>query len=423
MHRIGKTLAILFLFSLLVACGAAKTPTTVYYVNSAQPDDSLDGLSPLNAKKTIMAAVNAAPAGARNILVAGGLYGGAVSGTPRPQVILPADVSLYGGYSADFSTRDPATNVTTIQDFSNSATTEPPDAALMLASATTSTTVVDGFTILGGVSGYNSGVRVQTGGSPTIQNNIIKGGTGLVSFAIYAASNAHPLVQFNTLDGGSGSTTSAGLSNKGPSIIENNAIYGGGGGTYSEAVTSDGSPTLRNNTIHGGTGGTYSWAMLTNGHPVVQNNVFMTRSGSGSICFFEQVSVTTASPESLENNDFLGCTIAYRDSEGGCPGNADGDSNIYTCAVSEVNALSDIPGGLGGNVSVDPLFADIDGLDNNINTMDDNDWHFSASSPASVKAGGLNGRDQSPAWAFTTDKDGVSRPASGSPWSIGEYEP
>jgi hypothetical protein len=72
---------------------------------------------------------------------------------------------------------------------------------------------------------------------------------------------------------------------------------------------------------------------------------------------------------------------------------------------------------------VDPLFADIDGADNDINTMDDNDWHLSAGSPASVTAGGLNGLDQNPAWTFTTDKDGVTRPASGNPWSIGAYEP
>ena len=53
--------------------------------------------------------------------------------------------------------------------------------------------------------------------------------------------------------------------------------------------------------------------------------------------------------------------------------------------------------------------------------MADNDWRFSAGSPASVTNGGLNGIDAG--WTFTTDMDGIARPASGNAWSIGAYEP
>jgi hypothetical protein len=49
------------------------------------------------------------------------------------------------------------------------------------------------------------------------------------------------------------------------------------------------------------------------------------------------------------------------------------------------------------------------------------DWHLSASSPTAVTTGGLNGIDQG--WSFTTDYDGVTRPASGNPWSMGAFEP
>ncbi len=69
------------------------------------------------------------------------------------------------------------------------------------------------------------------------------------------------------------------------------------------------------------------------------------------------------------------------------------------------------------------MFVDIDGLDNNLNTMYDNDWHFSMASPASIASGGLNGIDEIPSWTFTDDFDGVSRPGSGNPWSMGAYEP
>jgi hypothetical protein len=106
----------------------------------------------------------------------------------------------------------------------------------------------------------------------------------------------------------------------------------------------------------------------------------------------------------------------------GCATNDVCNTNIANVNVV-ANTTQGVAGSASGNVSVDPVFADIDGADNDINTMDDNDWHLSAGSPVGVKTGGLNGLDQNPAWTFTTDKDGVTRPASGNPWSIGAYEP
>ena len=51
-------------------------------------------------------------------------------------------------------------------------------------------------------------------------------------------------------------------------------------------------------------------------------------------------------------------------------------------------------------------------------------WHFRVSDPVTVTAGGLNGNDE--VWAFSEDKDGVSRPVAGlpgDPWAMGAYEP
>jgi len=53
-------------------------------------------------------------------------------------------------------------------------------------------------------------------------------------------------------------------------------------------------------------------------------------------------------------------------------------------------------------------------LDDDIDTMGDNDWRLTASSPTEVTQGGLDLSAE-----FTTDKDGVTRTA---PWSIGAYE-
>ena len=50
------------------------------------------------------------------------------------------------------------------------------------------------------------------------------------------------------------------------------------------------------------------------------------------------------------------------------------------------------------------------------------DWHFNSVDPTSVTAGGLNGEDDG-GWGFADDKDGVTRPAAGNPWSMGAYEP
>ena len=57
---------------------------------------------------------------------------------------------------------------------------------------------------------------------------------------------------------------------------------------------------------------------------------------------------------------------------------------------------------------------DIDGADNDINTMDDNDWHLKVPTIFEVYEGGL---DLSA--FFTTDKDGETRTPL---WSMGCYE-
>ncbi|MFW5689395.1 MAG: choice-of-anchor Q domain-containing protein, partial [Spirochaetota bacterium] len=64
------------------------------------------------------------------------------------------------------------------------------------------------------------------------------------------------------------------------------------------------------------------------------------------------------------------------------------------------------------NITGDPLFVDIDGADDDIDTLDDNDWHLTAGSPA-ADAGAELSAD------YVTDHDEVPRTV---PWSIGAYE-
>lgn len=99
----------------------------------------------------------------------------------------------------------------------------------------------------------------------------------------------------------------------------------------------------------------------------------------------------------------------------------------YGSAVFQNNVIdaggpcTNISGGPSNNVPVDPLYAGVDGLDDDVSTAEDNDWRLTVGSPESVKAGGLNGIDES--FGFATDYHGEMRPASGSPWAMAALEP
>ena len=123
---------------------------------------------------------------------------------------------------------------------------------------------------------------------------------------------------------------------------------------------------------------------------------------------------------SIRNNtlwDFAGSTILYLTQTG---------QNLDSLAAIE--ALSHA----SGNWDEDPNLVDIDGADDDIATIEDNDWHLEPTSSVEIRQGGRDGSTQG--WGFTTDKDGVTRTnltqgpdddptnddAEG--WSMGAYE-
>ena len=181
------------------------------------------------------------------------------------------------------------------------------------------------------------------------------------------------------------------------------------------------SVVIRNNTIYGGNGSTSSRGIqfTSSTAPIVDNNLIFTDTATGyySQCLSEWVSTSLT----IRNNDLFSCTVAYLDKDAACTTNEDGDNDATTCTLNEMASLADTALA-GGNVSVDPILVNLNGSDNDATTANDNDWHFSGSSPLSVTAGGLNGIDDG-GWGFTDDKDGITRPGSGSAWSIGAYEP
>jgi hypothetical protein len=288
------------------------------------------------------------------------------------------------------------------------------------------TTLVEDNTIDGGdpsdPAGGATGININSG-SPTIRRNTVQASSIGIS-----ADTTTALIERNTISivgaGPTASSTGVSISNSTLNLV-NNTISGGGGNTSMGIQNFQSAANIRNNTINGGTAlyvhGIRIWNASSAPGPVIQNNIVFSGGTIESHCISELNADSDASV--LQSNDLFGCATAlYMDfvDGTGCATNDLCITNIADVNVA-ANTTQGAAGSAAGNVSLDPQFADIDGADNDITTMDDNNWHFSAGSPASVTAGGLNGIDQG--WSFTTDKDGVTRPASGTPWAIGAYEP
>lgn len=396
-------------------------PTGDYYV-SVMGNDGNDGLSSTNPKLTIQAAIAAAPIG-KNVHVTEGSYQLDSNAGSGNQVVLRDNVSLYGGYSSDFTVRDPSVYTTIIEDISTTTgTIATLNRTIESNSGVTNNTLVDGFTINGssGASAdYSAAIANFYGGAPTIQNNIISGGsepysygiynlnsspviqnntiaagTGSISYGVYSRTSS-PIIQRNIITGGSGATDSIAVVSlvSSSSIIRNNVIRGGSGSNSSNAVIDANLSfsTIRNNSIDGGTGVSSHAIMIMESSPTIQNNILYTSAGTNRYCLSEWNNINS-DPAQFTNNNLFACpTALYHD-----------EAIIEIITISEVNALLDITGGTSGNISVDPLFVSAD------------DLHLTVSSPASVTQGGLEFSTY-----FTNDKDGLERTI---PWSIGAYE-
>ncbi|MFV2055143.1 MAG: Ig-like domain-containing protein [Thiohalomonadales bacterium] len=530
-----------------------EDPALIYYVSDAAQDDTADGLTPLTPKKTINAAIAAAilaaPGAPADIRVAVGHYKVDSSPTVNTHIVLKDRVSLYGGYTLDFSKRLPKSNATIIEDISNVATgvIAQPSRAIDSGDGISPATVVDGFTIRGSSmpnGDFSAAIRVYivvsiAGQGPTIRNNIIYAGYGSLhstgiwllnssslienniihagtgegrSWGIYSLGQ-RPVIRSNQINGrtggvvnGAGANISSGISAIGAAkihnnkihagclgtceesygieaggvrvlSIEDNIIYGGGGTLKTVGISvANAQPTIRRNTIYAGDGAGQSIGidntvgtvtigaainisnniihggrslasvgiqnsniafarirnniidggfgsvtaygisnLLTTVNPHIDNNIISTTGSSTAYCIFEEGG--NVSPKSLRNNNLYNCgTAIYFDADAGC-----GGANTRTCTLSQMQALEDIAEGVSGNVSTDPLFIDKDGHDNDITTLEDNDWRFSGVSPSIVSAGGLNGFDN-PVWGYVNDNDGALRPASGNPWGMGAFD-
>ena len=246
--------------------------------------------------------------------------------------------------------------------------------------------------------------------SPLIQFNMMNGGSGTVTHGIYNWSNSAPEISNNIIDGGIGSYESHGIGNYeySDSTIRNNIISGGSGSTYTFGIRiTNSSPVIQNNTNGGGTGVEASWSIYIwyNSFPIIENNILFATVEAGSLgfCVFEQD--TTVHPLSVRSNDFFDCPSAlYKDAEFG--------SLMSIGTMEDRFELRGIP--TGGNLSINPEFANLEGSDADRGIIEDNDWHLTDASPLLVKTGGV---DLSA--FFDVDLDELLRTV---PWSIGAFE-
>jgi hypothetical protein len=408
-----------------------------------------------------------------------------VAGT---HIVMADGVSLKGGYSSDFSIHNPSVFQSVIQDLSTNSTeyTRAVDGGTEL----TPDTSIEGFVVIGGQADESFAIyckgsspaidgNVLTGGSngqmdiavacdssaPHVVGNIINGGGGPGSFEAYGIvlinlsdGDPVPVIYGNTVNGGEAQVV-AGIvlsDSSGDALVEANTIDAGlqtaaGYGvqvvnakaqirnnTISGGNTTNGqsfgiytyftanSVAIHNNTITGGMGGvSYSIFIGDNSSPYIDNNILLTTFGAARTHIHEDT--VTSDPSSVRNNhfyDFSGPFAFYQDSDLGTQ---------YIAAINDFNNTTQDPAKPSeGNVDGDPVFLDQDGPDTIIDTVFDNNWRLTGSSPVETRQGGLDGAAQS--WGFNQDKVGNTRtnlidgPDDGPTntnaggWSIGAYE-
>lgn len=443
-------------------------------------------------------------------------------------------ISLYGGYSNDFSARDPSVYETKIIDMSQGDLEGLTNEPITVYDGVTEQTVIDGFTISGSNnSTYTIGIDIINA-SPTIQNNIINGGAGsVIAAGIGISQNASPVIQYNVINGGNGIGDNRGISmwsycnpkieyntitgatgngngtgirvvtycipkikyntidggsgdgSEGVSVrnnssvtlignyiyggntasennttraimvennsivkatankihagrgydtwglvsevqsslrLKNNIIFGGNATHFSCAIAiDDGGGEIRNNTIDGGTApGIFVIEMSNIARPDIQNNIIFTSGASSWGTLIIEVSDNGGTQGIAVGNNCLWARngeVLYEDYNG--------------VQYTDITSLNDL-GYVSGNISIDPLFADIDGTDDDITTIEDNDWHLIASSPVNIRQGGLDGSAEG--WGYDTDMEeaprtNLSQGPNGNPtntgaagWSMGAFE-
>jgi hypothetical protein len=296
-------------------------------------------------------------------------------------------VSLRGGYDpADWS-RDVEANETVIA-------AQGAEKVVAAGAGITAAAAIEGFTLRAAAEDTVCCVYCN-GGSPTIRDNMIDAGPGVLDSSGIFCISSSPRIMANTIDAGKGSANCRGIVCQGAAaVIRNNVVYyeAGGGDFLGILCNNSTGVIIQNNTIRGGqeTGGSliYCWTSTC----VIENNILY---ASPEAVYGIYEADTASLPERVNNNDFYGCSPLYR--------GAVGPTSCGTVAAMEAYLAGQpeaVPA--AGNREEDPVFVDAAAQD----------YHLGGASPLRDQ-----GLDLS-AW-FGGDREGAPRTV---PWSIGAYE-
>ena len=283
---------------------------TLYYVSNSAADDSGDGLSPANAKKTIMGAINTATAPA-TVLIAGGSYLVSSDFAVNTAITLKEGVSLYGGYSGDYSQRnlDQFAAVVTNESTVEGTSTIDWETTMFSSADITNATIVDGLAINGttavtagytaayfsfsssatlrnmelnaGNGNYTAGIVYTGTSAPVLQNSFIHGGAANITSKGIDITKASVQVEDSVIEGGTSSSTSYGIRLlMGSSVFKRNRISGGVAANTSYGIEHAGNlvgastnATIVNNLISGGSANTtYGLNYENLSYPTIQHN-------------------------------------------------------------------------------------------------------------------------------------------------------
>ena len=314
---------------------------TLHYVSSMAMNDNGDGLSPLSAKRNIMAAVSTATPPA-TILVNAGDY--PVSNTAGNRVELVEGISLYGGYNADFTGRTVGSSVVTDESSITESSETNPNYAMRCDTGLTTSTLVDGFTFQASnqaTATYAAAIHVVNGAAPTIQNNMINGGNSAGSDWTFgmAILGSAPVIKGNTLTGGSGNSFSFGIyTNSSPAYVSGNTITGGNGAGDTVGIANDSSsPQILDNTIVGGNGSSSLGIENRNfSYPVVQGNSI--HGGEGSISHAGLVNFESS--PLVRSNTIHGGGSEDSGGVNAATGESIGIFNIFAAPIMENNTVN-----------------------------------------------------------------------------------
>lgn len=196
-------------------------------------------------------------------------------------------ISIQGGYSQDWSTNDPATYFTTIQDTRttggtldfNAGTIEP-NAVIEFDSTITSATEVSGLILRAGEGDVSTAVLCNEG-SPTLTNNVIKGWNATTAYGmvVYMSSSN---IDNNEIFGGISCTYSYGVYvRESTAVIQNNLVNGGfGTDTACGIITLSDNSSILYNEIIGGMSSTTLGIKVQHSDPTIIGNEI--KGGSGT---------------------------------------------------------------------------------------------------------------------------------------------